>query len=224
MTLSASDVSFAYGRGAPVLRNVTLDIAAGEIVALSGPSGAGKSTLGRILAGYIEPRSGRISIDGHTRDDKGGCNPVQLVHQTAELAFNPRWSVGLSVGEGGQLNAKTCNALGIRASWLGRYPHELSGGQLQRLAIARALAADLRYLVADEITGMLDAISQAQIWRCLRAMAKERGTGILLITHDALLAQALGARCVTLDKGACLPVSTIPVNQRVIAEVSTCAE
>ena len=89
----------------------------------------------------------------------------------------------------------------MREDWFDRYPHELSGGELQRIAIVRALDERVRFLVADEISGMLDAITQAEIWRALLDLVAQRGIGMLVVTHDEHLARRLAARRVELRRG-----------------------
>ncbi|WP_108259410.1 ATP-binding cassette domain-containing protein [Mangrovicoccus ximenensis] len=101
--------------------------------------------------------------------------------------MNPRWRTGRILAEGGAADPGTMRDFGVAPDWLERYPHELSGGQLQRISILRALAVRPRYLIADEITAPLDAVSQAQIWQLLRRRAAGDGIGILAISHDAAL-------------------------------------
>lgn len=197
MSLRATSLSFGYDAAHPVLSGISLDLAPGEIVALQAPSGAGKSTLGRILAGHLQPQAGHVSLDDKPLPHSG-FHPVQLIQQTSDFALDPRWRLGRSLTEAYSPDDALCRTFGISPNWLRRFPHEVSGGQLQRIAIVRALAPGLRYLVADEITGMLDPISQAEIWRALIAIAQARSIGILAITHDAALARAIASRIVTL--------------------------
>ena len=200
MTLTARMISFSFDRQAPVIVNASLEIAPGEIVALAGPSGCGKSTLGRLLAGYLRPRSGTVLLDGELIQEKG-FYPVQLVQQTPELAVDPRWSVHKTMNEAYEPSEDQCRRFGIRDEWLRRYPNELSLGELQRVAIVRALAPGLRYLIADEITTMLDAVSQAEIWAALTEIATERRIGILAVTHSLSLADRLARRRFRLKSG-----------------------
>ena len=103
--------------------------------------------------------------------------PVQLIWQHPEQALNPRWRMRQVLSEGGQVDEESRGRLGIREEWLDRFPSELSGGELQRFCIARALAANPRYLLADEITAMFDAVTQSQIWQALLHEARRAGAG-----------------------------------------------
>ena len=200
MALVAENISFWFEGGARVLSNASLTIAPGEIVTLAGASGSGKSTFGRILAAYIAPSSGKISIDDVERAS-AGFHPVQIVHQAPEQSLDPRWTVGRSLFEGYAPSDSLCGRFGIRPEWLRRYPHELSAGQLQRVAIVRILAPEVRYVVADEISTMLDPIAQAEIWRAIQIEIAERAIGVLAITHNAALAKRLSERHYVLQNG-----------------------
>jgi peptide/nickel transport system ATP-binding protein len=190
--LEANDLHFAYARRLPVLSGVSLTLEPGEIIGLSGPSGGGKSTLGRVLAGYLMPDRGTVSIDGGTV--LGGWSPVQYAHQSAILAVDPRWRIGRIIEEGWTPDAETRDAFSVSHNWYDRYPHEVSGGELQRVNLLRLLSPQTRYLIADEITAMLDPITQAEIWRTLLSRCA-RGLSILAISHDAaLLKRVCGAR------------------------------
>ncbi|WP_192895622.1 ABC transporter ATP-binding protein [Arsenicitalea aurantiaca] len=191
--LEARALGFAHPEGPPLFTDATLAIAPGEIVGLHGPSGIGKSTLGRLLSGHLAPGWGAVLLDGAPLRMAGFC-PVQYLGQSPMHMVNPRWRVGAILSEASAPEPKTLAALGIAEGWSARYPHELSGGQLQRVAIARALAPGLRFLVADEISTMLDAITQAEIWAFLTRLAAERGIGILAISHDRALLEAVATR------------------------------
>ena len=196
--LEANNLGFRYSpQGAPVLAGVNLMLAPGEVVGLTGPSGRGKSTLGRLLCGYLPPAEGSITIDGNT-PPRDGFHPVQLLHQAPIFAVNPRWTVGRILGEAWAPDTAAIAALHINASWLDRYPHELSGGELQRIAIARSLGPELRYLVADEITAMLDPISQAEVWGFLLGIARQRDLGILAISQDHSLLDRVAHRTIAM--------------------------
>ncbi len=198
--LDVRHLSFGYGGAEPLLRDVSLSVAPGEVVGLEGASGSGKSTLGRLLAGFLTPWSGSILVDGEFLPTRG-FSPIQVLFQTAELAVNPRWTVRRILTEAHEPSCDLLQAFGIREAWIGRYPHELSGGELQRVAIVRSLSARVRYIIADEISGMLDPITQVEIWKALLAFATEHQIGLLIITHDAALMERIATRRVTLDQG-----------------------
>ena len=196
--LRADAVSFAYGRGARVLDGAALHVHPGETVGLAGPSGGGKTTLARLLAGYLTPQAGRVTLGGQPLP-RAGYAPVQMVFQHPRLAMNPQWPLRRVVDEGVVPPAHLLEALQIRPEWLDRFPHELSGGELQRLAVARVLNSQTRFLVADEMTSMLDALTQAQIWRAVRSEADRLGIGLLVVSHDAALLGRLCSRVVRMS-------------------------
>lgn len=198
--LEVRDLAFTWPRATrPLLDNVSLRLGEGEILGLQGTSGIGKTTLARLIAGHLRPSRGAIELDGKAVPTQG-LSPIQLVFQHAETAANPRWKVGRILREAWRPDADTLHRFGIRAEWLERYPHEVSGGELQRIAIVRALVPGLRVLIADEITASHDAISQALIWRTLIETARERRFGIVAISHNTALLNALGARIVVLHR------------------------
>jgi len=203
--LQGRDLRFRWRPDGPwVLDGASIDAADGEIVGIAGPSGGGKTTLAKILAGHLAPEQGSVTLDGRPLPATG-TSPVQLLFQNAETAVNPRWRVGSILAEAYTPSADVLDAFGIDPRNLERYPHEISGGELQRIAIVRALAPNLRVLIADEMTAMLDAISQAAIWRALLAYAAPRGIAILAVSHDRALLDALGARRLVLDAGRSSP-------------------
>ena len=197
--LEAKDLSYRYGEDSPVLRNVSLRVADGERLALLGPSGRGKSTLARLLAGYLPLQKGTITLDGASLP-KDCYNPVQLIYQHPEKAMDPRWKVGDTLREAWAVPEELLTAIGAEPDWLTRWPHELSGGQLQRLSILRALSPKTRVLIADEITASLDPITQAQIWSVILREIEKNRTMLIAITHNEALAQRICTRMVHIEE------------------------
>ncbi|GAB2975655.1 ABC transporter ATP-binding protein [Saccharothrix stipae] len=200
MTLRADDVWFRYAkRSGWVVAGASLSIEPGEVVGLHGPSGAGKSTLGRLLAGVLSPRRGRVSLDGRApRPVRGVANPVQLVSQHALSALDPLWKVRRSLAETGVADAVLDRMDPALAppELLDRFPHEISGGEAQRVNLGRALLTGPRFLVADEITASLDPIGQVHIWHLVRAAVDAGGIGVLAISHDRPLLDVVAHRVV----------------------------
>ena len=198
MALEAKNVFFRYTRKSPwVLEDCSLTIERGECVAVTGPSGCGKTTLARLLAGWQTPDKGEILADGKPLPTRGPC-PVQLICQHPQEAINPRWKLRKVLEESGKLQEDRLGEFGIERAWLDRFAGELSGGELQRFCVARALLSGADYLVCDEISTMLDGITQAQIWETVLKEAKKRNLGIAVITHNFHLAKELGSRRIDL--------------------------
>ncbi len=210
--LEARDIAFAYPGKAPIYQGLDFSIEPGERVALQAPSGFGKTTLCRMLAGYLRPTAGQVLLDGNPLPKRGIC-PVQLVWQHPEKAVDPRMRMAAMLAEAGvghkrlrslsddalsQDHRELLNRLGIREKWLTRFPHELSGGELQRFCIARALAARPRYLIADEISTMLDTLTQAQIWHVLLEESAAQNMGVILVSHSPSLTERVATRTVRL--------------------------
>ena len=197
--LDVKNLSYRYGMNAPVLQNISLHIADGERLALLGSSGRGKSTLALLLAGYLPLQEGSIALDGAALS-KGGYNPIQLIYQHPEKAMDPRWKVKDSLREAWDVPDELLRAIGIEPDWLTRWPNELSGGQLQRLSILRALSPKTRVLIADEITASLDPITQAQIWSVILQEVERHDMILIAITHNEALAQRICTRMVHVDE------------------------
>lgn len=198
MQIEARNISYRYSEKGPwILRDVSIKIEEGERVALLGPSGSGKSTLVQILAGYLQPQEGKVLLDGRPLSSKG-VSPVQLIYQHPEKAINPRWRMKKVLRESGMYQENIIKALGTEKDWLERYPRELSGGELQRFCVARALFRGTRFLLADEMSTMLDAITQAQIWNLVLKEAENQKLGLLLVTHNPELAKKVCARQISI--------------------------
>lgn len=197
--LKVNGISYRYPHGPWVFRNMQLSVAPGEIVGLCGYNGAGKTTLAQIIAGYIKPHEGDVSVDGQPLSSFTGTKPVQLVWQHPEKSINPKWKMKKVLAETPDLDEEILTILGIKNDWLSRWPSELSGGELQRFCLARTLGKNTKYLIADEMTTMLDAITQAQIWHALLKLAKQRNIGILAISHNQHLLQKISHRTINIS-------------------------
>lgn len=199
MQLEAKDITFRYEKKSPwLLKDVDLTINSGEKIALVGPSGYGKSTLSKILSGYLEPTFGSVTIDGKRFSKKGYC-PVQMIHQHPELSVNPRWKMEKVLSEGYIPESEILEEMGIEREWLKRWPSELSGGELQRFCIARVLSPETKFLICDEISTMLDVITQAQIWEFILKIAKDRDLGLLVVTHNMALAEKISDKIIQIQ-------------------------
>ena len=199
--LEAKNITFGYDRTRPLYRDFSLRVEPGERVALCAPSGFGKTTLCRILAGYEQPTVGEVLVDGQPLPRRGVC-PVQLIQQHPERAVDPRLRMRKTLAEAGEVPQQLLDDLGIRNEWLQRFPRELSGGELQRFCIARALATRPRYLICDEVSTMLDAVTQAHIWRVLLDYAQRENAGMLLVSHTPALTDRVATRKLDLTKAA----------------------
>lgn len=199
MPLEAKNIYFRYDRKQSwILEDCSVRVDRGECLAISAPSGYGKTTLAMLLSGYIKPVKGEILIDGKVLPEKGVC-PVQLIHQHPEKAINPRWRLKRVLEESGKIDADVLHAFGIEHEWLDRFPRELSGGELQRFCVARALMSGADYLICDEISTMLDVITQAQIWNVVLGEAKKRNIGLIAVTHNMHLAKKIATRIIDLQ-------------------------
>ena len=198
MLIEAKGISFGYDKYKRILDNISLSVDAGERVALVGPSGCGKSTLSLLLAGYLIPWAGEVLFEGKPLPRKGFC-PVQLIYQHPEKAINPRRRLRATLTEAWAPDAGFLAEAGISPEWLERYPAELSGGELQRFCVVRALAPQTRFIIADEISTMLDVITQAQIWELLLDHIKRRNMGLLAVTHSLELAERICTRIVEFE-------------------------
>lgn len=199
MLLEGKNLSFHYRKEDDILENFNISIESTERVGLVAKSGYGKSTLAKILAGYEKPTRGQVLLNGKTIPHKA-YNPIQLIYQHPEKAINPMWKMKDVLEEGSVLNKDMLKAMGIEKDWLRRYPRELSSGELQRFSIARALGKETKFLIADEITTMLDVINQAQIWELILDIVKKRKIGLLVITHNMHLAQRICTRIINLEE------------------------
>ncbi len=211
--------SFRQGRRGMLhaLKDVSLDVHAGEIVALVGESGSGKSTLGRVALGLLRPDAGRVRFDGHDfaaltsqqfRRLRVGMQPI---FQDPSASLNPRRTVRESLEQAlwrtpGDEQARCVRLLedvGLRPAlpFLERYPHELSGGQRQRVLIARCLAMQPKLIIADEPLSGADVSIRGQVLNLLLDIQRRRNVAYLMITHDISIARAFADRVAVMMKG-----------------------
>ena len=213
-----ADLSVTYRRAPrPALSGLSLDIEAGEILAIIGESGSGKSTLARAVAGLLPERTrvaGRIDWPGLDGAPRAGRD-IGTVFQDPGSSLNPVLTVGEQVGEGARrhlgLNRREADAKAVRLltrvhlpepQRIARaYPHQLSGGQRQRVAIAAAIAARPRLLIADEVTSALDVVVQAAIVELLVELVRADGMTLVFVTHDLALASGIADRIAVMDAG-----------------------
>ena len=184
MKLKATNISFKYPSAKNyLLKDINLELDNKKIMGLIGDSGSGKSTLCKILSGYVQKYEGEVSFEDAPLPKKG-FKPVQLIYQHPEKVMNPKWKMKDVLGESWDVDEKTLSEFGIQKSWLTRFPQELSGGELQRFSVLRALNPKTKFIIADEMTTMLDAITQVQILDSVLKLVKERNMGFLLVSHD----------------------------------------
>ena len=196
MQLEAKNICFGYNKKEGfILNNIHITFKEGEKIAIVGPSGYGKSTLAKILSGYLSPSKGQVLLDGKPLSHKGVC-PVQLIYQHPEKAINPRFRMHQVLAEAKGLDQALITKIGIEKEWLTRFPRELSGGELQRFCVARALLPETRFLIADEMSTMLDVITQAKLWNVLLEEVKKRNMGLIVITHNMHLAKKVCDRII----------------------------
>ena len=184
MELKATNVSFKYPSAKEyLLKDINLELDNNKIMGLIGDSGSGKSTLCKILSGYVTNYEGSVTFNG-TPLPKKGFKPVQLIYQHPEKVMNPKWKMSKVLEESWDVDEETLTEFGIQKTWLTRFPQELSGGELQRFSVLRSLNPETKFLIADEMTTMLDAITQVQILDSVLKIVKQRKMGFLLVSHD----------------------------------------
>ena len=184
MELIGSNISFKYPSSKKyILKDIDIYLDNTKVTGLVGDSGSGKSTLCKILSGYVQKYEGRVTLNGEELPEKEFC-PVQLIYQHPEKVMNPKWKMADVLGESWEVPDNLLDDFGIQKSWFTRFPQELSGGELQRFSVLRALNPKTKFLIADEMTTMLDAITQVQIIDSVLKIVKDRNMGFLLVSHD----------------------------------------
>jgi peptide/nickel transport system ATP-binding protein len=198
---------------------VSFEIGRGETLGLVGKSGCGKSTLGRTVLRLLEPTSGRVLFDGEDISGLKGSalkslgKRMQIIFQNPESCLNPRMKVYDAIAEPLRLHRicekdkerrriqELIEAVSLGEELLFRYPRELSGGQLQRVAIARVLGLNPEFIVADEPTSMLDPLVQAQILFLLKKLQTEYGISFLFISHDMQVVEWMSDKVAFMEEG-----------------------
>ncbi|MBC7740385.1 MAG: ABC transporter ATP-binding protein [Candidatus Saccharibacteria bacterium] len=218
--LSVQGVTARYrGTNFDVLTNVTLDVAAGQTLAVVGESGSGKSTLARVITGLLPAGQGRISFAGRVLPadlaarSKDDLREVQMIYQMADTAMNPRQTVGTIIGrplefyfglkgEARRVRVQQLlDQIEMGAGFIDRYPAELSGGQKQRVCIARALAAKPKVIICDEVTSALDPLVADGILKLLLELQAREGVAYLFITHDLATVKAIADKIAVMYRG-----------------------
>lgn len=199
-------------------KNMTFHIEREEIVSLVGESGSGKSTVAKMILRLIEPTSGDIFFNGEnilSSDKRDYYRRVQAIFQDPYSAFNPFYKIDRvlnkmfdlrndhpSSDKRKEITESTLKSIGLNPDEvLGRYPHQLSGGQMQRILVARSLIVGSELLIADEPTSMIDASTRAGILNLLLNLKREKGLSVLFITHDIGQAQYISDRIIVMEKG-----------------------
>ncbi len=207
------------------VEDVSFTVKRGEVVGLVGESGSGKTTVGRSILRLIEPTSGEVNFDGVdvTKLSKGQMREyrkrMQIIFQDPFASLNPRMSVGDIIGEamsihnlarGKDREAKVASLLervGLSPAHMRRYPHEFSGGQRQRIGIARALAVDPSFIVADEPVSALDVSIQAQVVNLLQDLKEELGLTLLFIAHDLGVVEYISDHVIVMYLGRIMEIA-----------------
>jgi len=207
--------------GVRAVHPVTLDVQQGETLGIVGESGCGKSTLARMLVGLLEPTTGTIEIEGAALDNADPAifgKRIQYVFQDPISSLNPRKTIrqiieaplkllhGLNKTARDERIAEIFATVSLREDFLDRYPHEFSGGQAQRIGIARALAAEARILILDEPVSALDVSVQAQVLNLLADLKARLGLTYLFISHDLAVVEAVSDRIAVLYFGSLVEV------------------
>jgi ABC-type dipeptide/oligopeptide/nickel transport system ATPase subunit len=215
--LVAKNIAFAYRDGMPVLHGIDLTIGERDAVGIVGESGCGKTTLATVISGLRVPTSGSVTLRGTPWADIKRQSPlgrsVQMIFQNPYTALNPRLTAERTVAEvysvcqrldrthATEAARKILRQVGIDGQALSKKPQHLSGGQCQRVGIARALATDPAVLIADEPTSALDVSVQAQILNLILDLTAERNLALILISHDLSVVSYLTNRIVVMDSG-----------------------
>ena len=218
--ISLRNVTAAYGSNDPVVRDVSFDIHEGRTVAVVGESGSGKSTTARCITGLLPPMTGEIAFRNevlpadYRKRSVDQLRQVQMIYQMADTALNPRKRIGEIIGrpvefylglKGAEKRRRVEELLELiemdPKEYINRLPSELSGGQKQRIGIARALAAEPKFIICDEVTSALDQLVAEGILKLLTRLQEEMKLSYMLITHDLSTVRAIADEVVVMKDG-----------------------
>jgi ABC-type microcin C transport system duplicated ATPase subunit YejF len=240
--VTVENVGFGYTRSRPILDNISFEVAEGDTVGLVGESGSGKTTILRLLVGLERPGSGTIHFDGAPLDPRNRAfmrsfrRQAQVVFQDPYSSLDPRQTIQAVIaeplrslrveGDHPQMIRAALAAVGLDADAATRYPHQFSGGQRQRIAIARAIVARPRLLLADEAVSALDLTTRIRIVELLAGLSQSMS--LLLVSHDLGVVAALCRRVIILERGRIVEAGLTrdvlahpqhPYTQRLLASV-----
>lgn len=210
----------SVNRSIKVLNNISFNLEYDTVLGIIGESGSGKTTLAKILSRLEYYDNGLVEIDGRdiaSFDKKEFSNTVQMIFQNPYASFNPKLTIGYSLSEALDKNIKNKEILikeklllvGLENNILNKYPHQFSGGQRQRLAIARALLKNPKILIADEPFASLDVASQRVITDIFKSIKKDKKTNLIFITHDISSAFEISDKLLILKNGNLVKYDTI---------------
>ncbi len=216
--LTATGLSKSFGDGPPAVDDVSLTLDAGETLGVVGESGSGKSTTAKLILRLLRPDTGRVVFAGHDLARTRGAElrrlraRLQLVPQSPQTSLNPRMTVGAAVAFNLRAHrrpratiparvADLLDRVGVPPADAGRYPHEMSGGQIQRVALARALATDPEVILCDEAVSALDKSIQAQVLNLLAELQRDTGVALLFISHDLSVVEHIADRVMVMRRG-----------------------
>ena len=216
---------FAESKSVKAVDDVSFNLRPGEVVGLVGESGSGKTTVGRSVLRLVEPTSGSIRFNGaevtelSSKEMRNLRKDMQIIFQDPFASLNPRKTVGQIIGSALDIHNLSLGAarlprivqllerVGLSASQLQRYPHEFSGGQRQRIGIARALAVNPRFIIADEPVSALDVSIQAQVINLLQDLQRELGLTLLFIAHDLSVVEYISDRVIVMYLGRIMEIA-----------------
>ena len=216
---------FGESKSVKAVDDVSFNLRPGEVVGLVGESGSGKTTVGRSVLRLVEPTSGSIRFNGaevtelSSKEMRNLRKDMQIIFQDPFASLNPRKTVGQIIGSALDIHNLSLGAarqprivqllerVGLSASQLQRYPHEFSGGQRQRIGIARALAVNPRFIIADEPVSALDVSIQAQVINLLQDLQRELGLTLLFIAHDLSVVEYISDRVIVMYLGRIMEIA-----------------